>query len=498
MKSHLTRNISPYLVLLGLILLLPISFFAFLVPLTPARMMRDSVALFADLPIWSAIAAAPLPIPQNTQTLGLLLIVMTALAFGVYGAAVVLSWGAKPTRGSRLVALIFTAVFWLIFFWALPNINTDIFNFIVRGRLAAVHQSNPYYSAADEFPDDPLYPYASKRFTHAPGSKLPAWMVINTALAWVAGDDPTVNLLLYRGALYLLSGANLLMIGVLLRKLYPQHLLSGILIYAWNPIVIIFSGSKVDTVMAFYLLIGAILLLAHRRILAMIPLALSALTKLLTLPLAAVTLLDQVRLRDWRRLILESLAFGITAILIYLPYTRDTGIFAYMLDVGEFASAKTGESASTVGLPIPLDLILTVGLIIIVLVVGLRQDGSLPGLLRGWAIVMLYFSIFLVPISKSWYFITPITIVSLVRNRYLVALTVVISSASFLINYWQTSFSEVFPSPNLFRIPVYYIYVATILLAGVAVAVGAFLARRDGRNPFRGRLDRLFADPKES
>jgi hypothetical protein len=419
-RNHLTRNISPYLILLGLILLLPISFFALMAPLTPARMARDSVPLIAELPIWSAIASAPLPIPQNAQILALLLVVMTALAFGAYGAAVVLSWGAEATGRSRLIAL------------------------IVAG-------------------------------------KLPAWMILNNALAWVAGDDPIVNLLLYRGFLLSLSAANLLMIGLVLKKLHPQHLLTGILIYAWNPIVIILSGSKVDTVMAFYLLLAVILLLAHQRVLAVIALALSAFTKLVTLPLAAVTLLDHIRRRDWRRFLLESLVFGITVILIYAPFARDIGYFSRLIGLGQWASANTGTAAASIGSPVPIDLLLKIGLAVIVLLVGLRQDGSLPGMLRGWAIVLLYFSIFLMPSAR--YLITPIAVISLVPNRYIVALMIVISSASFLKNTWRTSFSDAFPAPDLFISPTFPIYIGTITLAGLTI--GAYLIWRGGRNPVR-------------
>ena len=61
---------------------------------------------------------------------------------------------------------------------------------------------------------------------------------------------------------WVLAGTGVLLVGIalvamILRELSPQHLLAGTILFGWNPIVSNFGTGKTDTVMVFFLLLGA-------------------------------------------------------------------------------------------------------------------------------------------------------------------------------------------------------------------------------------------------
>ena len=91
--------------------------------------------------------------------------------------------------------------------------------------------------------------------------------------------------------------ANLLLIARILQAVQPRQLLAGLGCMLWNPIVIAYGQSKVDTVMVFFLLLAALALVQEKRKLVVIALGVSALVKLITLPLIAVYWLYTLRSR---------------------------------------------------------------------------------------------------------------------------------------------------------------------------------------------------------
>ena len=173
---------------------------------------------------------------------------------------------------------------------ALPNANTDIFSYIASARVAAVHDANPYEYPPTAFPNDPVYPYVSEQYRENLPSKLPAFMLLNISLAELPGDDPVANLLTYRLAFFALSVATLVLSCSLPgaffrvggRRARPVRLES-------RPHRL--RAIKTDVVMVF--------LLAPRRLSAtrvareragLVALGLSALVKLISLPLVVLTM----------------------------------------------------------------------------------------------------------------------------------------------------------------------------------------------------------------
>jgi hypothetical protein len=457
------RALRPVLWLgLALVLLLATYFYSFIIPLTPGRLARPSVALIPESPLWSIIVSLPFPLPQNSWSVAAVLIFVTAIAFAAYGLAVFISWNRQAGRRTLTLIFLTSYLFFFLSAFSLPNTSTDIFNYIVNGRIAAIHNSNPYYVTADEFPDDPVYPYASKNYTGLAVDKMPFWVLTNVALAGLTGDHVITNLLIYRLALMLFNMMNLLLIAIIAHRLNPFFVSSALIIYGWNPIVIVHAQSKSDTLMALLLLLAVLFLIRKHRLIAVGALGLSVMVKLITLPLVVVYMLGNLRLQKWRALIVDTLIFVFLPSLLLLLFWQGTELATRLIALFGVAGASA---------PGTLQLLLVVAFCLLILAVSYLQDGSIKRLLLGWALVMLYFSFFLTKLGLSWYLITLLAIVSLVFDWRVVLVTGALSFTSFFINAWYGTFTKTFPSPELSSLPTFLVY---ILMPGL-VAVGIVL-----------------------
>jgi hypothetical protein len=471
--ARLTLVLSSF----GGILAAAAIFFCFVLPLTPARMVRSSSALIRELPLWSFVEQFSSPALQDPRIIAALLVGFVILAFAAYALTIYLTWNRPRQSSTPVFAVVGGAVtLFYLSTWALPNSNTDIFNYIARGRVAAAHDANPYYVAVDEFPDDPIYPYASHRYTANPGGKFPAWMWVNISLAKLAGDDPLTNLLLYRFALFFFNLANLAMIGFLCHRLNPRSLLAGLTLYSWNPVIFMFGQHKTDVVMLFFLLLAAASITASRKQFAVIPLTLSVFVKLITAPLLLVFLLHEAKSRRWRELGASILIAAATVTVIYLPFLQDLTLpFQHLFKMGE-----GGSSAASVLRPV-----IVLGFLLLIPGVGLTRRDDPKHLIRGWSLIMLYFSLFLTNFAFSWYLMTFVAIASLTADWRIFLATIALTFSSFLINVWGSASSEQFPLPYPVIVHRHFVYLLPLVVVGAGVGGYALWYRRRaaGRSP---------------
>ena len=138
-------------VILGFVLLLASFVYHFVVPLTPGRLGRESVELFAASGGWRWLVQQVV-VPADSWGVAVLLAVLLAVLGVGYATAVYLAWN-RTNKITVWVVLGFAGLFYLLSVLALPNVNTDLFNYMVNGRLTAVYQQNPYFTAADAYPD---------------------------------------------------------------------------------------------------------------------------------------------------------------------------------------------------------------------------------------------------------------------------------------------------------------------------------------------------------
>jgi hypothetical protein len=455
------RQPALFLGVLAIVLLSAYLIFSILVPQTPARMGRPSALLIGRFSLWAVVTPIELDMLHSREGVAALLILSTGIAFGAYALAIYVSWHYQGHSASLSVAILAIILFSIVVLVALPTFDSDIYNYMISGRVGAVYDRNPHYVPPDRFPHDPIYQYASRQYTRIPGdNKLPAWTVVNIFLASLGGDSVLANLFVYRAALLAFHVANLGLIAAILHRLNPSHLLTGLIVYAWNPIVVLRAQSKADTVMVFFLLLAIFWLVStayHR--LAIIPLTLSVLVKLITLPLLAVVILSEIRRRNWRQVIVSLGLVGVTVVIVYLPFIRGPDLLiSHMKLLG-----KSGSAA-----PDDLKPVLVALFALLIAGIGLTRRDDRVDLLRGWALVLLFFALFLTRLTLSWYLITLIAVVSLIRDGRIVMLAVTLSFSSFLLNAWNATSNKVFRLPDI-ATPRLVVYLALPVLSVLLV-----------------------------
>lgn len=428
------RGSSLMLYALALALAVPIVGFAFVLPQTASRLARPTATLIQRFPPWAAITDGAWPVPSGTLALAGTVVGLVVVAFVAYGAAVFVAWNRPATR--RLLASVVVVAIVLdgIVALALPTYDTDIFNYIVSGRVAAVHGANPHSVSPDAFPTDPVYPYASRTYTSIAGdNKLPAWTALNTLLATLGRDlDVIGQLFLYRTALLVVNVLTLVMIGFVASRLAPQLTLAALVLYGWNPIVVLYGQSKVDTLMACLAIASAAVLVRVGRVdrpgarMAVGLLGLSALVKIITLPTLALTIF--VRWRTAGRAVVLDLALLVAlGVLAYMPYW--SGPETLLAHLGLVASA--GASAPGV-----IRGALFVGFGALLVVLAWRQTGETGPLVRSWAIAALVFGALLTRIGLAWYLIVPIALVAAFPSRGTAVVMIGVSFSSLMFDAW--------------------------------------------------------------
>ena len=492
-EHHQHRHRTVVLGLLALPLLAALLFYAFIVPQTPARLDRATGGLIDDLGVWSWLVSLPFPIPEG-DVLAVLLVLFAVLAFAVYGGAVYLGWGRAAGRRPVALACGAAVVFSAVAVLALPTVNTDIFDYIAFGRVAAEHGANPYEVPPSAFADDPAYTYANPKYRDQPDNKLPAWQLVNRALAELGGDDPTGNLLLYRSVLFAFNLAGLALVGLIVRAVEPRALLAALIFYGWNPVVAVYAQSKTDTVMVFFFLLAAYLLVLGRNRLGEVSLAVSSLVKLITLPLAAVYVLRAAAQRRWRDVGAAVAIFAAAAVALYAPF----GLDLLAEHAGVFGSGERGSSgaplpATSAFSDVPRPLLVAGVLIAILLVLRWqRRETGIDGLLRGWGVVALAFAVLFVDPGFPWYLLTLVAASALARDWRVSAATVVLCLGAFLRGSWQGASTSEHPLPAVISVPKIAVYLIPIAVPALAAGI-AWLVRRRLRRA--GYLeDRMGAD----
>lgn len=454
---------------LGVILFFAAAFFALAFPQTPGRLGRASVRLADDLALWRWLADL-IPSPQTHVAVAVSVPLAAVSFFAVYGLAVALAWRwAASPRALLGLAAVAAAVLALGVI-ALPNSNTDIYSYIASGRVAAVHDANPYYHPPSAFPGDPVYPFVSPQYSDNLPSKLPAYMLLNVSLAKVSGDDPVTNLIVFRLAFFALGLASLVLVVLTARILFPGSEAAGLVLFGWNPIVAVYGQSKTDIVMVFFLLLAAFFVARARERLGVVALGLSALVKLITLPLLALTLARDVHLRRWRQLALSVGLLALLVAIVYLPFAHGLGLLRDHLGLLGAVESADGVNRSGDGAAERLLRgFLAVGFVVLIVLLARSQDGSPRVLVRAWAIAALYFAVFLTTPALAWYQMVPLALAAVSGSTAIAVAMIALSFASFLFGSWYAASSSTFPLGDLLGIPPGLVYLMPVAIGAIVL-----------------------------
>lgn len=169
-----------------------------------------------------------------------------------------------------------------------PFNATDVFRYLIHGRITAFYHTNPYLTPPDAFPQDPFLPLAGE-WAGETSPYGPVWEMGAAAIAALTGNDLYAGLLLFKlGGLatFLLCSW---LLWLLLADAPPVRRVGLTLLWAWNPalLLVFVVDAHNDALMLLWLLLGYWLWRRGYAVMGLIAMFLAVLTKpIALLPLA--------------------------------------------------------------------------------------------------------------------------------------------------------------------------------------------------------------------
>jgi hypothetical protein len=196
--------------------------------------------------------------PEGDTAYAWAFFVALAAAFLLYVLALV----ALARRGGRLRLVAALAVAIQLVPLAAPLLlSTDAWTYWSYGRIAAVHDANPYRDAPDEFPDDRSFPYVGADWRDTTSVYGPAFTLASEPIALAADESEDAAAWIYKT---LAAAAVLLAVG-LAAWLSPRPVFAWAFA-GWNPLLAIhFAGGGHNDAWMAALVVGALALATSGR-----------------------------------------------------------------------------------------------------------------------------------------------------------------------------------------------------------------------------------------
>jgi hypothetical protein len=411
--------------------------------------------------LWLGLAGAGLAVlmaagPTLHHRLGgwALIALFAAGGLVAYGAARL--GDHADQRTALLIVLAAAVAMRLSLLFVEPYLSSDIYRYIWDGRVQAAG-INPYRyvpKAPELAPlrDAAIWPNIN-RAGYAVTIYPPAAQAVFFAITRVSESVVAMKL----GLLLFEAGTIAAIIALLRRQGAPMTRVAA---YAWHPLPVweIAGNGHVDAAMIALLLLGLLVFLNGRTLLAGVVVTLGALIK----PTALLALPVFWRPWDWRL----PLAVALTIALAYLPYLSvGTGVLGFLPAYIEEEGFSSGGGFRLVWLveqlagPLPLAGTVYIGLAALILIalalaVGFRADRSEQAAIRALGWLLIAFLVLSSP-HYPWYFLVLVPFLALSPS----ATAWVLTTASVLFYYYFH------PDPTM---PSYEARIAAFTLAMLA------------------------------
>jgi hypothetical protein len=295
--------------------------------LSGCALLNPLIYGFSFLPMANLLEYYPLPrlnlytLPQGGYP-GLYRVI---LAFLMLGLVYWLGWRLAqqaPGKAAWMLVLGSSLASSAALLFMYPYGAADIFDNILRGRLLGIYGDNPFLPPGAQRFGDPLYPYiAWKGWPTAYG---PGWEALAGLAARLAGNGVIANVIVFKMLPGVFLWTSLALAALILRKKAPQEALAGVLLLAWNPVVLYetWGNGHNDMAMVFWIIAAAWAAYNRWYTLAILALVAGALFKfipVLLIPPTATLAFRGLRLPRQRWLFLGLTAL-LTIVLIYLAY----------------------------------------------------------------------------------------------------------------------------------------------------------------------------------
>ena len=377
--------------------------------------------------------------------------------FVPYGLALWAWW-----RGSRIAVrwLLGGAVLLhLLVLFAPPPQSQDLFQYLFYGRMQAAYHANPYAIQPVRYWLDRWY--GMIQWPTQTSVYGPAWTLLAFGVARAAGSNLSMAVVLMKLAILAMDLGVIACILALSRdRRDPDGAAGwGLLVYAWNPLILIAVplGGLVDVGVAAALLAGLLARRRGRTWLATVLFTAAALVKIyagigLLLHLVLVARQRSRREAGWNA------AFGAgMAAVSFAPYWTGWQTFHGMVRIADRSNKSfTGMIqrllvpvveffANVDALNVAAAIVRWVVLPLLVLAVlwAVRRARSEVTLAHGALVVLALYTL-LTPWSLYWYLVAPIAIAAVLpRNRLTVPLLVFSGTSLFTAAFWPWLLGQV-------------------------------------------------------
>ena len=358
------------------------------------------------------------------------------VGFVLLGLLYWLGWrAAQRARGRAAWVLVLAgaAISGAILLCLYPFDAADVFDNIMHGRILSVYGANPFDQVAADFQADPFYPYVGWR--RHPSAYGPGWELLAAATARLAGDGIVANVLAFKALGGLFLAGCVAMVTGLLHRTTPERALAGVLLLAWNPLVLYetLGQGHNDVAMIFWVLVCAWCLARRRYTLAVLALVAGTLFKFVPLLLLPAAGLISLRaLPDTKaRLRFAAVTIGAAGLLMVLAYApfwhgpaalgieRRFVLWTSSLPAAAFALLEPplGEEGAA-GVVSAVAAVLTV---LFALWQGMRasRDPSWQSFVQAAFAVLMFYLLFTCLWFQQWYTVWPLVLVPLLPTGQL-------------------------------------------------------------------------------
>lgn len=215
-----------------------------------------------------------------------LVMAFVVAGLGYLAAILLIDSGFVAIRGALIIVVVFELLFQVTLFVTPGLFTTDIFSYVMYGRISAEYSLNPYIYPPNYFPGNPLLNWIHPIWHDQPSVYGPLWTDIGWVLARLTApltdvtktlDDGTVlnvgimdQVFAYKLFMNGVQIFNLLLVWYLLSRIFagkPRARLTAFVVFAWNPMMLFDAAGNAhnDALMVSLLLLGIVPLVWRRR-----------------------------------------------------------------------------------------------------------------------------------------------------------------------------------------------------------------------------------------
>lgn len=366
-----------------------------------------------------------------------------------------------------------TCVFGVIFLFAPAVMSQDIFLYATYGRMASIYNINPFVVSPT-----PAVTNLFHAFMHENGLGVahygPLWIDMTLPVVLVARASVANILFGFRLLGFIFYLANAILIWSILAKLKPEMRISGVIVFAWNPLVLLLGVSEVhfEIGVITFVLLGTLLFQRRSFLLSWVCILLATLLNvfcLLLMPIFLKLLWKETHgLQGGRRflwwLTLISLSAAIV-VLTYAPYMRGWGLMGIVSNVeGTFIEGNALHSLDAAILYLPMGFPLFLSWLVApslwtilagitigsLLLFGLWLADTLELFLLFSSWIFLALTVML-PVHWPWFILLPLALAIISTSQYTILLAILLTIGA-VLEYYFLLWLKVWPNLALVTI----------------------------------------------